>query len=103
MALHCYVATGGDTSARILSPSTRYAGGYRITRWDHIGPSGHTEHTTAREAIRELRRDIGPWRGSPALGIEPRAATYHRVKTEPAWLGLAVITAGVRWIPKDHS
>ena len=66
-----------DRSAVILSPSTVYPGGWRLTRWDHVGPVGHPEHDTRAEALKRVSGE-----------------EYQPTDTEPPWLGLTVITNG---------
>ena len=81
MSAHCYVPTDGRQVAYILSPSC-ISEGYRVTRWDNIGPAGHTEHATldaARERVDYEAKYEGPF----------RLATR-----DPGWLGLTVITGG---------
>lgn len=79
MAAFCYVARDGRRRAKILSPSTTTPGEWRITSWDHIGPSGHTEHRDLETALGELVRDLDH---------------YQPTDHEPPWLGLTVITEG---------
>lgn len=94
MFAECWTSTT-EQRALILSPSLETVGGYRLTHWDHIGPSGHTEHDTLEMAREELTRQSGPWPGVPRLGIKARQAEYQLTKTEPTWLGLTVITSGI--------
>ncbi len=90
----CWIRSDGATRAIILSPSLETPGGWRLTSWDQIGPSGHTEHSDREAAKAELRRRTGPWEGIPEFGVKARPAEYEQVETEPTWLGLTVITSG---------
>jgi hypothetical protein len=47
--------SGDRTSVAVLSKRPTKAGGHRITHFDERGPSGHTEHDTIADAVKELR------------------------------------------------
>lgn len=94
MRAKCYVHVD-DKRALILSPSLEYPGEWRVTQWDEIGPSGHTDHRTARDAFRHYRRELFGRPGCKELGLRPQPPDYRKAKTEPPWLGLSVITNGI--------
>ena len=93
--LECWIRSDGDQTALILSPSLLSPNGSRITSWDTVGPSGHTEHDTKEDARKELTRQTGPWSGCPEFDIPASQAVYQLAETEPVWLGLTVITSGI--------
>lgn len=96
MRTECWIPIDGERTALFLHPSTLHPSGWRLTRWDHVGPCGHTEHEDRTAAAKRLRESTGPWDPIPEFEVGARPALYRRTDAAPAWLGLAVITAGVR-------
>jgi len=72
--------------ALILHPSTLYHNGWRITYWDELGPSGHTEHSSFDDAVADLRSQIGPWQGCPELDLPGTECTCEKVAVPPDWM-----------------